>query len=133
MNGPTACFCFPLFWGKLQLPRAKLGLFLCSLDNLLQKNVLVLFLEIKFQDGTHLIKGLFLIYFSHFLVTRESYKNSFSTYLNHIHICILLTIFDVFCLTNFEEKKIRIYQVCFLFGVIPGVDSYSHHFVAINK
>ena len=40
---------------------------------------------------------------------------------------------DFFCLTNFEKKKIRIYQVWFLFGMIPGVDSYSHHFGAINK
>ena len=30
-------------------------------------------------------------------------------------------------------KKIRIYQVWFLFGVIPGVDSYSCHFGTINK
>ena len=30
-------------------------------------------------------------------------------------------------------KKIRIYQVWFLFGVIPGVDSYSRHFGTINK
>ena len=30
-------------------------------------------------------------------------------------------------------KKIRIYQVRFLFGVIPGVDSYSRHFRTINK
>ena len=30
-------------------------------------------------------------------------------------------------------KKIRIYQVWFLFGGIPGVDSYSHHFETINK
>ena len=42
-----------------------------SLDNLLQKNVIVLFLEIRFQNGVHLKKGLFLTYFSHFLVTRE--------------------------------------------------------------
>ena len=54
--------------------------FLCSLGNLLQKNVIILFLEIKFQNGAHLKKGLFLTYFSHFLVTRESYQNSFSTY-----------------------------------------------------
>ena len=30
-------------------------------------------------------------------------------------------------------KKIRIYHVWFLFGVIPGVDSYSHNFGAIKK
>ena len=42
----------------------KIGSFLCSLDNLLQENVIVwFFLEIKFQNGTHLKKGLFLTYF----------------------------------------------------------------------
>ena len=30
-------------------------------------------------------------------------------------------------------NKIRIYQVWFLFGVIPGVDSFLHHFGTINK
>ena len=45
----------------------KIGSFLCSLDNLLQKNVLFSFLEIKFQNGAHLKKKLlFLTYFSHF-------------------------------------------------------------------
>ena len=38
---------------------------------------------------------------------------------------------DFFCLTNYE--KIRIYQVWFLFGMIPGVDFYSRHFGLINK
>ena len=39
---------------------------------------------------------------------------------------------DCFCLNKFE--KIRIYQVWFLFGVIPGVDSYSRHFgTMVNK
>ena len=41
----------------------KIGSFLCSLDNLLQTNVIVFFffffLEIKFQNGAHLKKGLF--------------------------------------------------------------------------
>ena len=39
---------------------------------------------------------------------------------------------DLFYLNNFEEKK-WIYQVWFLFGVIPGVDSYSRNFGTINK
>ena len=38
----------------------KIGSFLCSLDNLLQKNVIVFFLKIKFQNGAHLKKVLFL-------------------------------------------------------------------------
>ena len=37
-----------------------------------------------------------------------------------------------FRLANFEKKK-RIYQVWFLFGMIPGVNSYSRRFGTINK
>ena len=88
-------------------------------------------MEIKFQHGAHLKTGLFLTYFSHFLVTRESYKNSFSTYLPHIHTRILLSLLTL--LPYQFKKKIRIYQIRFLFGVSPGVDSYSRHFGTINK
>ena len=92
-NGSMACSCFPLFRENV-IATCKIGSFLCSLDNLLQKNVIVLFfLEIKFQNDAHLKKGLFLTYFPHFLVTREKFlKNSFSTYLTHIHTRILLTL-----------------------------------------
>ena len=89
-------------------------------------------MEIKFQNGAHLKKGLFLTYFSHFLVTREKLQKI----LQHISHSHTYTYFahpiDCFCLTNFE-KKIRIYQVRFLFGMNPGVDSYSRHFGTINK
>ena len=124
-------FLFPLVFGENVVATCKIGSFLCSLDNLLQKNVIVLFLKIKFQNGARLKKGLFLTYFSHFLVTRESYKNSFSTYLTHIHTRILLTLLTFFALPIL--KKIRIYQIRFLFGMSPGVDSYSRHFGTINK
>ena len=30
-------------------------------------------------------------------------------------------------------QKLRIYHVWFLFGVTPGVDSFSRHFGATNK
>ena len=30
-------------------------------------------------------------------------------------------------------KKIQIYRVWFLFGMSPGVDSYSRYFETINK
>ena len=36
-------FLFSFVLGKMKLPHAKLGLFLCSLDNLLQKNIIVFF------------------------------------------------------------------------------------------
>ena len=126
-NGSMACSCFR----ENVVASCKIGSFLCSLDNLLQENVIVFFLEIKFQKCAHLKKGLFLTYFSHFLVTRESYKNSFSTYLTHIHTRILLTLLTF--LPYQFWKKIRIYQVRFLFGMSPGVDSYSRHFGTINK
>ena len=38
---------------------------------------------------------------------------------------------DIFALPIL--KKIRIYQVRFLFGISHGVDSYSRHFGTINK
>ena len=44
----------------------KIGSFLCSLDSLLQKTIIVFFFKIKFQNGGHLKEGLFLTYFSHF-------------------------------------------------------------------
>ena len=64
----------------------KIGSFLRSLDNLLQKNVILFFFQNQISKWRSLKKGLFLTYFSHFLVTRESYKNFFSTYLTHIHV-----------------------------------------------
>ena len=63
----------------------KIGYFLCSLDNFLQKNVIVFFLEIKFQNGAHLKKGLFLTYFSHFLVVREKFPSAHIS-LTYIHL-----------------------------------------------
>ena len=41
-NGSTACSCFPLF-RKNVVDTSKIGSFLCSLDNLLQKNVIGFF------------------------------------------------------------------------------------------
>ena len=46
-------------------------------------------------------------------------KNSFSTYLTHIHTRILLTLLTFFALPIL--KKIRIYQVRFLFGMSPVI------------
>ena len=49
-----------------------------------------------------------------------------------MHTCILLTLLTFFALPILK-KKIQIYQVRFLFGVIPAVDSYLRHFGTINK
>ena len=91
----------------------KMGSFLCSLDNLLQKNVIVFFLEIKFQNGAHLKKKeLFLTYFSHFLVTGEKLQK----FLQHTYHLYTYTYFthpiDFFC-PPILKKKMRIYQYDF--------------------
>ena len=110
----------------------KIGSFLCSLDNLLQKKVIFSFLEIKFQNGAHLKKGLFLTYFSHFLVTREKLQK-FLQHISHSHIYIYFAHPIDFFFALPMLKKIQIYQVWFLFGMSPGVDSYPHQFGTINK
>ena len=101
-----------------------------SLDNFLLKSVIVFFfLEIRFQNGAHLKKRLFLTCFSHFLVTRERHKISFCTYPTYIHTHILLTL-----LTFFAIPIAKIVNLSwFLFGMTPGVDSLQCHFGAINK
>ena len=86
-------------------------------------------MEIKFQNGAHLKKGLFLTYFSHFLVTRDKLEKILQ-HISHSHTNMYFAQpIDLFCLTNFEKKKkIRIHQVWFLFGTSPGVDSNSRYF-----
>ena len=114
----------------------KIGSFLCSLDNLLQKNIIVFFLffffEIKFQNGTHLKKGLFLTYFSQFLVTREKLQK-FLRHISHSHTYMYFAHPIDFFFALPILNKIRIYQVWFLFSMSSGVDSYSSHFGTINK
>ena len=101
--GPRLVLVSPCFRENV-VGTCKIGSFLCSLDNLLQKNLIVFFSKIKFQNGFYLKKGLFYLLFI-FLVTRESYKNSFSTYLTHIHTCILLTLLTFFALPILKKKK----------------------------
>ena len=114
----------------------KIGSFLCSSDNLLQKNVIVVFFwKSNFKMVLIWKKGsshfVLLTYFSHFLVTREKLQKFFQ-HISHPHT---YTYFahptDFFGLPIL--KKIRIYQTRFLFGMSPGVDSYSRHFGTINK
>ena len=110
----------------------KIGSFWCRLDNLLQKNVIVLFFwKSNFKMALIWKKGYFWPTFHIFYSPGKSYKNSFSTYLTHIHTRILLTLLTFFALPIL--KKIPIYQIRFLFGMSPSVDSYSRHFGTINK
>ena len=55
----------------------KIVSFLCSLDNLLQKDAIVFFFGNEISKWRSFEKGLFLTYFSHFLVTREKLQKFF--------------------------------------------------------
>ena len=102
--GPWLVLVSPCFRENVNAT-CKIGSFLGSLDNLLKENVIVLFLEIKFQNGTHLKKGLFLTYFSHFLVTREKLQK----FLQHTSQTHTYTYFahpiDFFALPILKKKK----------------------------
>ena len=84
----------------------KTGSFLCSLDNLLQKNVIVLFFGNQISKWRSFEKkGLFLTYFLHFLVTREKLQK----FLQHISHSHSYTYFahpiDFFTLPILKKKK----------------------------
>ena len=90
------------------------------------------FLEIKFQNGTQLKKGLILTYFTHFLVTREKLQK-FLQHISHSHTYTYFAHPIDFFFALQILKKVQIYQIRFLFGMSLGVDSYSRHFGTINK
>ena len=91
-------------FGENVVATCKIGSFLWSLNNLFQKNEIVLFFGNQISKWRSFEKGLFLTYFSHFLVTREKLQK----FLQHISQTHTHTYFahpiDCFCLTNFEKK-----------------------------
>ena len=111
-----------------------MGSFLCSLDNLLQKNIIVFFFgnQVSKWLSFEKKKAVFDLLFTFF---RYRTKEKLQKFLQHISRSHTYMYFahpiDFFALPIL--KIIQIYQVWFLFGVIPGVDSYSRHFVTINK
>ena len=60
----------------------KIGSFLCSLDNLEKRNLF--FFGNQISKWRSFEKGLFLTYFSHFLVTREKLQ-TFLQHISHSH------------------------------------------------
>ena len=95
---------FPLVLGEMQLSYAKLGLFLCSLDNFLQKNVIFFCFGNQISERRSFEKGLFLTYFSHFLVTREKLQK-FLRHISHSHTCILFTLLTFFALPILKKYE----------------------------
>ena len=114
-NGYTVCSFFPPCFRENVVVTCKIGSsFLCSLDNLLQKNVIVFFFGnqiLKWRSFKKKKGGYFWPTFHIFQSPGKSYKKSFSTYLTPIHTCILLILLTFFALPI--KKKIRTYQYGF--------------------
>ena len=95
----------------------KIGSFLCSLDNLLQKkrNCFLFFWKSNFKMALIWKKSyfwpIFLIFCHQGKVTKIP-----SAHISLTYIHVFCSPYWLFCLTNFE-KKIRIYQVWYLFGM----------------
>ena len=102
-------FLFPLVLGTMLLLHAKLDIFLCSLDSLLQKNVIV-FSVLKNRISkwrSFEKKAIFNLIFTFFSYQGKVTKiPSAHISLTYIHICILLTLLIFFCLTNYEKYEL---------------------------
>ena len=82
----------------------KIGSFLCSLDNLLQKNVIALFFGNQISKWCSFEKrAIFDLLFT-FSSHQGKLQNSFSTYLKHIHTRILLTLLTFFALPILKKN-----------------------------
>ena len=101
--GPLLVLVYPCFWENV-VATCKIGSFLCSLDNLLQKTVIVLFWKSNFKMALIGKKGYIFDLLLNFLVTRGKLQK----FLQHISHSHTYTYFahpiDFFCLTNFEKK-----------------------------
>ena len=70
-----------------------------------RKNVIIFFVEDQISKWRSFEKGLFLTYFSHFLVTRGKLQK-FLQHISHSHTYMYFAHpIDVFCLINFEKKN----------------------------
>ena len=123
-----ACSCFR----ENVVATCKIGSFLCSLDNLLQKNLIVLFFGNQISKWSSFerraIFDLLFTFSSHQgKITKIPSVRISNTYTYFAHPIV------IFCLTNFEKNTNLSGSLRFLFGISPGVDSYSRHFGTINK
>ena len=129
--GPWLVLVSPCFRENV-VATCKIGSFLCNLDNLLQKKVIVLFFRNQISNWRSFEKKKAIF---DLLFTFSSYQKKLLKFLQHISQTHTYTYFalpiDFFVLPIL--KKIRIYQVWFLFGMSPGIDSYSRHFGTIKK
>ena len=104
MEWAHGLFLFPPCFRENVVATCKIGSFLCSLDNLLQKNVIVLFFGNQISKWHSFEKRVIFNLLSHFVVTRKKLQK----FLQPISQTHTYTYFahpiDFFCLTNLEKK-----------------------------
>ena len=129
--GPWLVLVSPCFRENVVVT-CKIGSFLCSLDNLRQKNVIVLFFGNQISKWRSFEKRAIF----DLLFTFSSHQGKVTkiplAHISNTYIHVFCSPYWLFLPYQFW-KKIRIYLVRFLFGMSPGVDSYSRHFGTINK
>ena len=101
--GPLLVLVSPCFRGNV-VATCKIGSFLCNLDNLLQKNVIVFFFGNQISEMALIWKkAIFALLFTFF-----SYQGKLEKFLQHISHSHIYTYFahpiDFFRHTNFEKK-----------------------------
>ena len=129
--GPWLVLVSPRFRENV-VATCKIGSFLCSLDNLLQKNIIFLFFGNQISKwGSFEKRAIFDLLFTFFSHQGKVTKIP-SAHISLTYIHVFCSPYWLFCLNQFWKKK-WIYQIRFLFGMSPGVDSYSRHFGTINK
>ena len=104
--GPWLVLVSPCF-RENEVATCKIGSFLCSLDNLLQKNVIVFFFGNQISKWRSFEKrAIFDLLFTFFSYQGKVIKlpSAHIWDLTHIHTRILLTLLTFFCLTNFEKN-----------------------------
>ena len=129
--GPWLVLAFPCFRENV-VATCKIGSFLCSLDNLLQKNVIVLYFGNQISKWRSIEKRTIFDLLFTFLSHQGKVTKIPSAYVSLTYIHVFCSPYWLFVPYQFW-KKIRIYQIRFLFGMSPGVNSYSRHFGTINK
>ena len=82
----------------------KVGSFLCGLDTLLQKNVIVFFFESQISKWCSFEKrGIFDLLFTFFSYQGKVTKTLQQIYHSHTYMCFAHPI-GLFCLTNYEKN-----------------------------
>ena len=93
------------YFGKNVIVTCKIVSFMYSLDNFFLKNLIVFIFGNQISKWRSFEKGLFLTYFSHFLVTREKTQKFFQ-YISHLQkYAYLAQPIGFFCLTDVAKIK----------------------------